>query len=182
MSRYLNLLALPLILAITAGCETMGDKQAAEEAAVEERGAGAAAEGAPGAETRAVALAGKFDARALQDPDSPLSKRVIYFDFDSNEVRPEYRPILAAHAEFLARNSQVTVVLEGHADERGSREYNIALGERRTKAVKQLLVLQGASASQMQSISFGEERPVALGHEDSAWSLNRRVELLYSGY
>jgi len=82
----------------------------------------------------------------------------------------------------LSSNPDVSVVLEGHADERGTREYNLALGERRAKAVEQLLVLQGVGQNQIQVISFGEERPVALGHDEEAWRLNRRVEFLYSGY
>ncbi len=118
----------------------------------------------------------------LNDPQSPLSRRVIYFDFDSAELSSEDRALLAAHAEFLAAHPDVTVVLEGHADERGTREYNMALGERRARAVMQLLVLQGMRREQAQTISFGEERPVALGHDEEAWRLNRRVELLYSGY
>jgi len=110
-----------------------------------------------------------------------LEKRVIYFEFDSSVVKSEYQSILAAHAEYIAGHPDITVVLEGHADERGTREYNIALGERRAKAIQQLLTLQSVGQKQLQVISFGEERPVALGHDESAWSLNRRVELLYSG-
>ncbi len=110
-----------------------------------------------------------------------LSKRVIYFDFDSSDVSAEARDIIAAHAQNLSEHPGLSVVLEGHTDERGTREYNLALGERRAKAVKELLVLQGANTKQIQVISFGEERPAAVGHDESAWALNRRVELLYSG-
>ncbi|HEB58406.1 MAG TPA: peptidoglycan-associated lipoprotein Pal [Gammaproteobacteria bacterium] len=132
---------------------------------------------------RGVIDGGPQDARSLlNDPQSPLAQRVIYFDFDSAEISAEDRAVLAAHAEFLAAHPDVSVVLEGHADERGTREYNMALGERRAKAVLQLLVLQGVSPSQGQPISFGEERPVALGHDEASWRVNRRVELLYSGY
>jgi len=119
---------------------------------------------------------------SLNDPNSPLSQRVMYFDLDSSQVKDEDRDIITVHAEFLATHSEITVVLEGHADERGSREYNIALGEKRAKAVKQLMTLQGVAETQIQVISFGEERPVALGHDASAWNLNRRVEILYTGY
>ena len=123
-----------------------------------------------------------LDVSSLNDPNSPLSQRVLYFDIDSSQIKDEDRDILAVHAEFLATHSEITVVLEGHADERGSREYNIALGEKRAKAVKQIMTLQGVAENQIQVISFGEERPVALGHDDSAWNLNRRVEILYTGY
>lgn len=118
----------------------------------------------------------------LNDPNSPLSKRVLYFDFDSSKVTDEQREIIDAHAAFLSNNPDVSIVLEGHADERGTREYNLALGERRAKAVEQLLLVQGVAPDQIQVISFGEERPVALENNESAWRLNRRVEILYSGF
>ena len=125
---------------------------------------------------------GPLDIKALDDPNSPVSVRVIYFPLDSVQVSNEDREVISAHARLLSSNPDVTVVLEGHADERGTREYNLALGERRAKAVQQLLVLQGVAPDQVQVISFGEERPVALGHDEEAWHLNRRVEILYSGY
>jgi peptidoglycan-associated lipoprotein len=125
---------------------------------------------------------GPLDIKALDDPNSPVSVRVIYFPLDSVQVRNEDREVISAHARLLSSNPDVTVVLEGHADERGTREYNLALGERRASAVQKLLVLQGVAQSQIQVISFGEERPVALGHDEEAWHLNRRVEILYSGY
>lgn len=123
-----------------------------------------------------------LEVSSLNDPNSPLSQRVLYFDLDSSQIKDEDREIITTHAEFLAAHSEITVVLEGHADERGSREYNIALGEKRAKVVKQLMTLQGVAEAQIQVISFGEERPVALGHDTSAWNLNRRVEILYTGY
>ena len=123
-----------------------------------------------------------LDVSSLNDPNSPLSQRVLYFELDSSQIKDEDRDIITVHAEFLASHSEMTVVLEGHADERGSREYNIALGEKRAKAIKQLMTLQGVTENQIQVISFGEERPVALGHDTSAWNLNRRVEILYTGY
>ena len=125
---------------------------------------------------------GTLEVSSLNDPNSPLSQRVLYFDLDSSQIKDEDREIITTHAEFLAAHSEITVVLEGHADERGSREYNIALGEKRAKVVKQLMTLQGVAEAQIQVISFGEERPVALGHDSSAWNLNRRVEILYTGY
>ena len=125
---------------------------------------------------------GSLEVSSLNDPNSPLSQRVLYFDLDSSQIKDEDREIISTHAEFLAAHSEITVVLEGHADERGSREYNIALGEKRAKVVKQFMTLQGVDEKQIQVISFGEERPVALGHDSSAWNLNRRVEILYTGY
>ena len=123
-----------------------------------------------------------LEVSSLNDPNSPLSQRVLYFELDSSQIKDEDRDILAVHAEFLSAHPEITIVLEGHADERGSREYNIALGEKRAKTVRQIMTLQGVSENQIQVISFGEERPAALGHDSSAWNLNRRVEILYTGY
>lgn len=116
---------------------------------------------------------------ALDDPDSPLAKRIIYFEYDSSDIRPEYRTTVEAHAAFLAANQSVVVTLEGHADERGSREYNLALGERRAESVRRQMSLLGASAAQFRVVSYGEERPAVDGHDDYAWSQNRRVEIIY---
>jgi len=124
---------------------------------------------------------GPLDIKQLDNPDSLLSVRVIYFDLDSSQVSDEGREVLSTHAQFLSAHPELKVVLEGHTDERGTREYNLALGERRAKAVQQLMLLQGVSEDQIQVISFGEERPVALDHDEAAWKLNRRVEILYSG-
>lgn len=104
---------------------------------------------------------------------------VVYFDFDRSEIRPEFNEMLTAHGGYLAGNPTASLRLEGHADETGSREYNIGLGERRAQAVRQILMLQGAQASQLQTVSYGEERPAALGSDEEAYSLNRRVELVY---
>ncbi|MGB5580456.1 MAG: peptidoglycan-associated lipoprotein Pal [Woeseia sp.] len=104
---------------------------------------------------------------------------VIYFGFDESELRPEYADLLASHANRLANNSRVSVRLEGHADERGSREYNIGLGERRAQAVRRMLLIQGAAASQIATVSFGEERPAAFGSDEESYELNRRVEIKY---
>jgi len=143
--------------------------------------------GMEGAETGTAQVGtGTFEGRpineALNDKNSVLSKRVFYFDFNSSELSESDREALKAHARLLSENPDMSVVLEGHADERGSREYNLALGERRAKAIEEILNLQGVGKDQIQVISFGEERPVALGHDEEAWRLNRRVELLYSGY
>ena len=115
----------------------------------------------------------------FEDPDNPLSKMVIYFDFDQSTIRAEFVDVVNAHGRYLARNKDKRVRLEGHADERGSREYNIGLGERRAQSVRRMLKLQGVSDSQISTVSYGEERPVALGHNESAWARNRRVELVY---
>lgn len=134
---------------------------------------------APGASSSALPGQGATKLDPLDDPNSPLATRVFYFDYDSSEVKPADRPIIAAHAQYLASHPNVSVVVEGNTDERGSREYNIGLGERRAEAVRRLLLFQGATDKQIQTISYGEERPVALGHNEAAWKQNRRVELVY---
>jgi peptidoglycan-associated lipoprotein len=109
----------------------------------------------------------------------PVAQRVIYFDFDNADIRPEYRDVLANHAQYAATNPSMKVRLEGHADERGSREYNIGLGERRAQAVRRALMLQGTGDAQLVTVSYGEERPAESGSDEAAWAKNRRVELVY---
>ena len=104
---------------------------------------------------------------------------VIYFDFDRSDIRPEYASLISAHARFLAGSNAVKIRVEGHTDERGSREYNIALAERRSQAVRQALMLQGAGDAQLTTVSYGEERPAVAGSDESAYETNRRVELVY---
>lgn len=115
----------------------------------------------------------------LDDSSSPLGSRTIYFEFDSSDIPESGRIVIEAHARYLSEHPGALVTLEGHADERGSREYNIALGERRADAVRKLTTLLGASDPQIRTISYGEERPAADGHDESAWGLNRRVEIIY---
>lgn len=117
----------------------------------------------------------------FSDPNNPLSKSIIYFTYDSSEVQPDFIPIIAAHAQYLAAHPSQRVTLEGHGDERGSREYNIALGEQRGKMVSSKLTLQGTADSQLDVVSYGEEKPAAFGSDESAWEQNRRVELVYQG-
>jgi peptidoglycan-associated lipoprotein len=137
----------------------------------------------PGAQSSGVATvnagSGTSSSGAL-GPDGPLgSQRVIYFDFDSSDIRNEYVDVIAAHGKFLAGNASVRVRLEGHTDERGSREYNIGLGERRAQTVRRALALQGVQESQISTVSYGEERPAAAGSDENAYSKNRRVEIVY---
>jgi peptidoglycan-associated lipoprotein len=108
-----------------------------------------------------------------------LAKRVIYFDFDSSEIKGEGTDIVGAHAKYLASHPTARVRLEGHTDDRGSREYNIGLGERRAQSVRRALLLQGATEAQLSTVSYGAERPAVAGHDETAWSKNRRVEVVY---
>ena len=120
------------------------------------------------------------DSRNLDNPESLLSKRVIYFDFDKSSVLPEYRSIVSAHAAYAASHSSASITLEGHADERGTREYNLGLGERRGNAVMGLMSAQGARGSQQVVVSYGEERPTCRVSDEDCWAQNRRVEIVYT--
>ena len=116
-----------------------------------------------------------------RDPNNILSKRVIYFDYDSNLVKEEYRPIVAAHAKYLAGDGKARIIIQGHTDERGGREYNIALGQRRSDAVRQMMTVLGSEGARVESVSFGKEKPAAQGATEDAWAKNRRAEIVYQG-
>jgi len=116
---------------------------------------------------------------SLDDPTSLLSVRIIYFEYDSSDVKSEDRTTVEAHAAYLVAHPGTIITLEGHADERGSREYNLALGERRAQTVQRQMTLIGASPDQIRTVSYGEERPAVDDHDDYSWSQNRRVEIIY---
>jgi len=118
---------------------------------------------------------------ALKDPRSPLSKRSVYFDYDSYVVKDEFQALLTAHGKFLAANPKVKMLIQGNADERGSREYNLALGQKRSDAVRKALVLLGAREDQLEAVSLGEEKPVCTESGEDCWAKNRRGDMLYSG-
>ncbi|MCZ6893826.1 MAG: peptidoglycan-associated lipoprotein Pal [Gammaproteobacteria bacterium] len=167
---------------LLAGCGAFGGKkeQAISPAKVEDRSMDRTESDADsGARTQGLEDDETMSAAALDDPDSPLSVRIIYFDYDSSTVRADSSETISAHAAYLAANPSTTVTLEGHADERGTREYNLALGERRGLSVRRHLVLLGASAGQVKTVSYGEERPIVDGHDEDSYALNRRVELVY---
>jgi peptidoglycan-associated lipoprotein len=150
-----------MMLAMVVGCSTTNKKKGGEETVA------TAATEAPAAE--GTTTTGGSDL---------LSQTTVYFDFDSSDVRAEFNEVLMAHAKHAAE-SGAKLVIEGHADERGSREYNIGLGERRAQAVKQFLVLNGVSADSVTTNSYGEERPADAGHDEAAWAKNRRGEVVY---
>jgi peptidoglycan-associated lipoprotein len=179
-----------LPIALLWGCETTpeevgmpeGEAVKVEKPAAEEPGATTrpSEEMTGGAAQRMEMEQPQEKVHPLDDPNSLLATRTIYFNFDQYDIKDEFRNVLTAHAEYLASNPTATVTIEGHTDERGTREYNIALGDKRANAVRQILILQGASASQISTISYGEERPVAMGHNEIAWAQNRRAELVYT--
>ena len=117
----------------------------------------------------------------LRDPNSILSKRSVYFDFDSFVVREEFKPLVEAHAKYLQRNRNAKMTIQGNTDERGSREYNIALAQKRADSVKRMMTLLGATESQIETVSFGKEKPKNPGHDETAWAENRRDDIVYPG-
>jgi peptidoglycan-associated lipoprotein len=117
----------------------------------------------------------------LRDPNSPLSKRSVYFDYDSYAVRDDYKPLIEAHGRYLQGARTGKMIIQGNTDERGSREYNIALGQRRADAVKKMMILFGATDSQIETVSFGKEKPKNAGHDEAAWTENRRDDFVYQG-
>ena len=123
---------------------------------------------------------GGIPASALKDPSNILSKRSVYFDFDSNAVKDEYRGLVQAHSRYMTDKGDSRIRIEGNCDERGSREYNLGLGERRGNAVSSSLGSAGASSSQLNVVSYGEERPVCKDHSEGCWQKNRRVEIVYT--
>jgi peptidoglycan-associated lipoprotein len=117
----------------------------------------------------------------LKDPSNILSRRSIFFDYDQFVVKEEFKPVVAAHAKYLSQNRAMRMVIQGNTDERGSREYNLALGQKRADAVKRTMTLLGAQASQIETVSFGEEKPRAQGSTEQAFAENRRADIVYTG-
>jgi peptidoglycan-associated lipoprotein len=196
-----KIIASSVLVAFLAACSSTGETTDASASA---QAAQVAVEAASLAQTQADAQALK-DAQALADAEAAQQAadnaaaqvaaqkqqaqeaaqalaHVIYFDFDQSTIKPEFRSALNGHAAYLSQNPSAKIVLEGHADERGTREYNIALGERRGNAVSRYLVVQGVSIEAIEVVSFGEERPVNSGSDSASLSENRRVEVRYVNY
>ena len=168
-------LAIPALIALLiAGCSSTPSGPEQGGAPVETRGGNVATVTAGGVDSRALP-------RELTDPKSILSKRSIYFDYDKYDVRAEYKDLVTAHAKFLANNRQFKMLVQGNTDERGSREYNLALGQKRADSIKKMLTLLGAREDQVEAVSLGEEKPKSEGQNEAAWAENRRGDMLYSG-
>jgi peptidoglycan-associated lipoprotein len=187
-SNVTKAVALALSMAWVAGCSTSGSKSetggaegSVDTASTQGSADTGISQGANDAAAQQAAAARAAAEQAAQDLQNVANlQTVFYFDFDKSAVQAQGLADLERHAQFLSSNPAVSVRLEGHADERGTREYNIALGERRAKAVARVLMVNGVSASQIETISYGEEKPAVLGHNDQSWAENRRVELKYS--
>ncbi|HEY9098959.1 MAG TPA: peptidoglycan-associated lipoprotein Pal [Thiobacillus sp.] len=191
-----------LVLALSACGTTSGTKATVEDRTGSKADAAMAANqsgtsGAAGSGVETTALNGKgvagssLDGKQMdgsssysgdprKNPASPLSTRSIFFDFDQYVVRDEYRPVLEAHAGYLLSKRDARVILQGNADERGSREYNLALGQKRAEAVRKALAVLGVGEAQMEAVSFGEEKPRMEGDTEEAYAANRRTDVVYS--
>jgi peptidoglycan-associated lipoprotein len=137
---------------------------------------------APGTSTTTPSRTAPIAANPLMDPSNILSKRSVYFDFDSNSVKDEYRGLITAHSRYMTGEKRDTRIrIEGNCDERGSREYNLALGQRRAEAVKKVMTVLGVQDGRIETVSFGEEKPAAPGHDEQSWAQNRRADIKYAG-
>lgn len=182
MLRIYRVVMAAAFAALLAACaptsQTVQPTTGAESGAAGGAAAGTTAQGQSG---QASALQGQnnLSANELNNPNSPLSKRTIYFAFNSSQIRQKYLPIISAHAKYLTAHPNVHIKLEGNTDDRGTRAYNMALGQRRSQAVAKLLELQGVSPQQLTLISYGEDNPVCLQQDKACWSKNRRVNIVY---
>lgn len=162
-----------ILIGLLSACASQTPQPSAE---VEEKSMGAQPQAGPKTTTEAGPTL-----NPLTDPKNILSKRSIYFDFDSYVVKDEFKSLMVAHANYLRSNAGARTLLQGNTDERGSREYNLALGQRRADAVKYAMTLSGAKEAQIESVSLGEEKPRATGHDEASWAENRRVDIRYQG-
>ncbi len=181
MKRMLSIVFLLAGAALLAGCPKKPTVVEPPVAGAQVPGAGAGASGSgTAASTQALGRdAGVNGAGLGGDAGGSLAHTVIYFDFDKSEIKPEYADVVSAQARNLTSHPNLKLRLEGNTDERGTREYNIGLGERRAQAVRQALMLQGVAAAQITTVSYGAERPAVEGDDEAAWAKNRRVELVY---
>jgi peptidoglycan-associated lipoprotein len=174
MKRVFLGLAMALVL---AGCSSVK----LDDVPVEDKGAtsvpGQAGGGGPATESRVAPVAADSASSTAAGPANVA--RIIYFDYDSYVIKPEFQSLIEAHSRFLKANNGRRVNLEGHTDERGGREYNLALGQRRAEAVRRALGLLGTPDNQVEAVSFGKEKPAVPGSDESAWARNRRVEIVY---
>lgn len=180
MFNVSRILSVILVVVISYGCSTNKVKPDADTSSTADSSAASVTvEEAQGGVTSGIDDNADMVLDALDDPASDLFVRTIYFDYDSANIRDDSIIVVREHGKYLAANGQRRIRLEGHADERGTREYNLALGEQRAKSVREIMLIQGALPEQIEIVSFGEERPAVDGEDEAALQLNRRVEVVY---
>ena len=171
-----------VVAAFLAGCASTPTEAPVEDKSSSTDAAATASTGASTAGTTTAGIGGTATgANPLKDPNNILSKRSIFYDYDKYDVKDEYKPLLQAHAKYLAQNQNAKMLIQGNADERGSREYNIALGQKRADGVKKMLQLMGVRETQMESVSLGEEKPRCTEATEDCYAQNRRSDMLYGG-
>ncbi len=171
-----KLLLSALLVSLLSACASTGtpdQKVAVEDKSMGQKTTADAGAGTSGTQQQGMAV------NPLTDPNNVLSKRSVYFDYDSSSVNNEYKPMIEAHAKYLNQNGNTKVTVQGNTDERGSREYNIALGQRRAESVKKVMNVLGVSDKQIETVSMGEEK--ATGHDESGWKNDRRADIVYQG-
>ena len=178
-----SLLVSAVLAALLAACSSTAVKDKPAAPVEDANKASQAAPAAPAADAASTSGASEngYDMSALKDPNNILSKRSVYFDFDKDEVKAEFRPLVEAHAKFLQANPKAKVMIQGNADSRGSREYNLALGQRRSVAVKKAMNVIGAQDKQIETVSYGEEKSTQTCKDDGCWSHDRRADIVYEG-
>ena len=184
MNKMVSIACLFAAAALLAGCPKKNTTVEPPTAGSAGAGAGSTNPNGEGASTSGAPLGADANgmgagAQGAAGPGGSAESRIIYFDFDKSDIKPEFAAIVSANAQYLTAHPGAKLKLEGNTDERGTREYNIGLGERRAQAVRRALMLQGASENQLTTVSFGAERPAVEGDDESAWAKNRRVELVY---
>jgi len=181
MKRVISIALLLAGAALLSGCPKKPNVVEPPAAGTQVPGSSNTTPGEGAASTTSHPLADQADTSGgIPGATGALAKRVIYFDFDKSEIKAEFTEIVAAHARYLTAHPNLKMRLEGNTDERGTREYNIGLGERRAQAVRRALMLQGVAESQLNTVSYGAERPAVEGDDEAAWAQNRRVELVYT--
>jgi peptidoglycan-associated lipoprotein len=177
MQKAALYIAIATVLAACGSTETKQDVPVSDRSGTPQQAA------VPGQGSSTSGLnTGRIAGDPLKDPSNILSKRSVFFDFDSNAVKDEFRPVVQAHSKFMTADKRdAKIRIEGNCDERGSREYNLALGQRRAESVKKVMTVLGVQDGRIETTSFGEEKPMAAGHDEGSWAQNRRADIKYSG-
>jgi peptidoglycan-associated lipoprotein len=170
-----------LYLAVAAALAACGSNEVKQDVPVTERSAGTATPPTTGSTGTTSGLP-RTDVSSTSLTTGELAKRSVYFDFDSNAVKDEFRPLVQAHSKYMTSDKRDSKIrIEGNCDERGSREYNLALGQRRAESVKKVMTVLGVQDGRIETVSYGEEKPMGQGHDEAAWAQNRRADIKYAG-
>jgi peptidoglycan-associated lipoprotein len=176
-----KLIASAVFVSLIAGCASKDVKPEQAGAQVEDRSAATTAQPSEQPSQARAATSSEIAGNPLKDPSNILSKRSVYYEYDSSAIEEQYKPMIQAHSKYLQSNNNTRITVEGHCDERGSREYNLALGQRRAEGVKKAMTLLGANTNQVTTVSYGKEKPKSSGGTEAAWAQNRRSDLVYPG-